>query len=109
MVKTSSMPFKKQFMPAQNAQWAAQNAQIRISPDATPLAFAELKTIQPYAQQYHATWLTTPFPEIATKYQIRPIAPAIFTKPVKYHWMQWFHLDILLDVIRIERNVPKYR
>jgi hypothetical protein len=103
------MAVEQNFVPAQNAQRAAQNAQISIAAQATALTFTHLKSIEANSQQHHPARLAPPFPVIAAKNQVRPVAPTILTKAVKHHRVQRLHRDVLLDVVGIERDIAKDR
>lgn len=85
----------------------AYHRQILIAPNAFPLAFAEAEIFQINPQHHHPAGHPAPFPVIAPENQIRPIAPAILAKAVEHHRMQRLHRDILLDVVRVERDVAE--
>ncbi len=109
MVKSRCVTFEEHLMPAFDMQGAPEDVQIGVAPQTLALAFAEGKPIEPDTQQDYPAGFAAPLPVIAPENQIRPITPAVFAKPVEHHGVHGLHLDIILDVVRIERYVAKNR
>ena len=109
VVESRCVSIEEHLMPAFDMQRAPKDMHIAVAPQALALAFAEGKSIKPDTQQNHPAGFTAPLPVIAPENQIRPITPAVFAKPVEHHGVHGLHLDIILDVVRIERYVVKNR
>ena len=101
------MPLEQHFVHGFDADRTPQDHQVIVAAQAFALTFTEFKIAQVNTQQDHPTWLAPPFPVIAPENLIRPVRPAIFTKAIKHHRMQRLHRDVLLDVVRVERDVLK--
>ncbi len=108
MVKPGSMLIEQQLMPPLDPKRPAQDPQIGVSPQTFALTLAKSEPVEPDAQQHHPAGFAAPFPKIPSKNNIRPITPPILAKPVEHHWMQGLHREILLDVVRVERDIAEY-
>ena len=107
MLETPGVFFEQLFVLAGYLQRTVQQTQVAVAPYVFALAFGKGKFFKVDAQQHHAAGLSAPFPKIAAKHQISPIAPPVFAETIKNHRMERLHSYVRFNLLRIERYVAE--